>query len=329
MSRNTFRGALPHVAEMRRILAVMEGMSDVVATLPEVLDEPRIYLSAAQAEKCRQYPRLSNLVLPGWVKLSLVSDALGFGKAGIDSALQYTQQVPWLWATEFENVHSTWNFVEPHITIDGQEYKDSETYYKAEQDKLPFSRANGVIWDSKKVKVMTRAVTAKFNNSAEARQLLISTHPFPLLSIKNDSFWGFDARYGDQNMLAQKNMLAQILMDLRQKYVNGELVSGAELAHVPSPHMRDHGLALLEQKNMLAQILMDLRHGQSPPMRDQERPPGYVPSPHMRDHFCANNTYFVRTDTASTTWTRSRTPSASVRNARGTAPTSPNLSPTP
>ena len=38
MSRNTFRGPLPHVAEMRRILAVMEGMSDVVATLPEVVD---------------------------------------------------------------------------------------------------------------------------------------------------------------------------------------------------------------------------------------------------------------------------------------------------
>ena len=279
MSRNTFRGALPHVAEMRRILAVMEGMSDVVATLPEVVDEPRIYLSAAQAQICRRYPTLSNLVLPGWVKLSLVSDALGFGQAGIDFALQHTQQVPWLWATEFENVHSTWNFVEPHITIDGQAYQDSETYYKAEQEKLPFSPANKVIWDSKKVEVMTRAVTAKFNKSAEARQLLISTHPFPLLSIKNDSFWGFDARHGGQNMLAQ------ILMDLRQKYVNGELVSGAELAHVPSPHMRDHGPAS--------------RHGQSPPMRDQERPPGYVPSPHMRDHFCANNPYFVCTDTAS------------------------------
>ena len=230
MLRNKFRGPLPHVAEMRRILAVMEGMSDVVATLPEVLDEPRIYLSAAQAEKCRRYPTLSNLVLPGWVKLSLVADTLGFGQAGIDFALQHTQQVPWLWATEFENVHTTWHFDEPHITIDGQEYKDSETYYKAEQQKLPISPANKAIWDSKKVEVMTRAVTAKFNNSAEARQLLISTHPFPLLSIKNDSFWGFHARDGG------RNMLAQILIDLRQKYVNQNRPPG----YFPSPHMREH-----------------------------------------------------------------------------------------
>ena len=189
-------------------------MPEVVATLPQILDEPRIYLSAAQAGVCANYPTLSHLVLPGWVKLSLVADALGYGQAGINLALQHTQQVPWLWATEFENVHTTWRFVEPRITIYGQQYADSEAYYKAEKWKLPISAA--VIWDAKKVEVMTRAVTAKFQNSEEARQLLISTHPFPLLSIKNDPFWGFDARQGGQNMLAV------ILMDLRQKYVNGE-----------------------------------------------------------------------------------------------------------
>ena len=189
-------------------------MPEVVATLPQILDEPRIYLSAAQAGVCANYPTLSHLVLPGWVKLSLVADALGYGQAGINLALQHTQQVPWLWATEFENVHTTWRFVEPRITIYGQQYADSEAYYKAEKWKLPISAA--VIWDAKKVEVMTRAVTAKFQNSEEVRQLLISTHPFPLLSIKNDPFWGFDARQGGQNMLAV------ILMDLRQKYVNGE-----------------------------------------------------------------------------------------------------------
>ena len=223
------------IDKMRHILAVMQGMPEVVATFPQVLDEPRIYLSAAQAGVCANYPTLSHLVLPGWVKLSLVSDALGFGQVGINLALQHTKQEPWLWATEFENVHTTWSFAEPSITISGQQYADSEAYYKAEQRKLPISAANQVIWDAKKVEVMTRAVTAKFQKSEDARQLLISTHPFPLLSIKPDEFWGFDARNGG------RNMLAQILMDLRQKYVNGEPVTGPGSGYVPSPHLRDHG----------------------------------------------------------------------------------------
>ena len=223
------------IDKMRRILALMQAMPEVVATFPQVLDEPRIYLSAAQGGVCSNLPALSHLVLPGWVKLSLVSDALVFGQTGINLALRHTQGVPWLWATEFENVHSTWRFEEPRITIYGQGYPDCEAYYKAEQAKLPISDENQVRWDTMKVEVMTRAVTAKFQKSAEARQLLISTHPFPLLSIKPDAFWGFDPVSGGQNMLAQ------ILMDLRQKYVNGESVTGPGAGYVPSPNLRDHG----------------------------------------------------------------------------------------
>lgn len=62
---------------------------------------------------------------------------------------------------------------------------------------------------------MKRAIAAKFEKSPEAKRLLISTHPFPLLSIKDDTFWGFHPVRGGQNMLAQ------LLMDLRKRYVEG------------------------------------------------------------------------------------------------------------
>jgi hypothetical protein len=51
---------------MRNVLEVMRGMSDLIPHFPTVLDEPRIYLSTAQADICRRNPVLSHLVLPGW-----------------------------------------------------------------------------------------------------------------------------------------------------------------------------------------------------------------------------------------------------------------------
>ena len=39
---------------------------------------------------------------------------------------------PYLWATEFENVHSLWRYKEPPITIDGRTYRWSEDFYRAQ-----------------------------------------------------------------------------------------------------------------------------------------------------------------------------------------------------
>jgi predicted NAD-dependent protein-ADP-ribosyltransferase YbiA (DUF1768 family) len=202
------------IARMRNVLEVMQGMSDIIPHFPTVLDEPRIYLSTAQADICSRNPLLSHLVLPGWVKLRLVADALGHGQAGITNALHSTGQLPWLWATEFENVHTTWRFDEPAITIYDVPYPNSERYYKSQQNPV-HSAANAAAWELVKVDVMKRAIAAKFEKSPEAKRLLISTHPFPLLSIKDDTFWGFHPVRGGQNMLAQ------LLMDLRKRYVEG------------------------------------------------------------------------------------------------------------
>jgi predicted NAD-dependent protein-ADP-ribosyltransferase YbiA (DUF1768 family) len=202
------------IQKMKNILAIMENMGDVIPQFPTTLDEPRIYLSRAQTDICKRNDKLKHLVLPGWVRLRLVADALDYGQDGINRAMEYTGHKPWLWATEFENVHTTWKFEEPRLNIGGKEYKDSETYYKSQQDPVR-SVAKAAEWDLKKEEVMRKAVWAKFEASQEARDLLISTHPHPLLSIKDDTFYGFHPEYGGQNKLAE------ILMDLRQKYVDG------------------------------------------------------------------------------------------------------------
>ena len=60
--------------------------------------------------------------LPCWVPQRVVASAFGYDAAGIDLALQggYGQDRPYLWATEFENVHTNWDFREPSVTVSGK-----------------------------------------------------------------------------------------------------------------------------------------------------------------------------------------------------------------
>lgn len=185
-------------------------MDKTVGASTTVLDEPRIYLSRAQAEVCAKHQVLQHLVLPGWVSQRLLAEAFGHPPSGIENALNSTQGEPWLWATEFENVHSTWKFAEPRLVIDGHEYTDSETYYHSQKPQ-PF---DAELWKSQRVGVMRKAVAAKFAASDEARALLLASHPHRLLSVKPDAFWGFHPVTGGENMLAV------LLMELRDGYVS-------------------------------------------------------------------------------------------------------------
>jgi hypothetical protein len=116
------------IQKMKNILSIMENMGDIIPQFPVVLDEPHIYLSRSQTDTCKRNDKLKNLVLPDWVSLRLVVDTLKDGQDGIHHEVEYMGHKPWLWSTEFENVHMTWNFEEPRLTIDDKEYKDSETY---------------------------------------------------------------------------------------------------------------------------------------------------------------------------------------------------------
>jgi predicted NAD-dependent protein-ADP-ribosyltransferase YbiA (DUF1768 family) len=145
---------------------------------------------------CAGLPELAHLALPGWVRQRLVADALRFSHDGVESALNSMGGRAWVWATEFENVHEMWRFAEPRLRIDGVTYANSEAYFHAQKPR-PFDDA---VWRGKRVGVMKKGLRAKFLASKEAREVLLKSHPHPLLSIKNDAFWGFDPRFGGENM---------------------------------------------------------------------------------------------------------------------------------
>jgi len=187
----------------------------VPEALPETLPEPLVYLSARQRLVVQRYRELQDLVddLPCWVPHRRIAQALGHDESGIRLAMESLQGRPYVWATEFENVHSVWRYQEPTLTIDGKKYPNSEEYFHSQKPQ-PFDKA---LWDGGlRVEVMQRGVRAKLLADDELRALLLSTHPHPLLSLKPDAFWGFDPRRGGENMLAR------LLMTLRAEFLREE-----------------------------------------------------------------------------------------------------------
>ena len=54
--------------------------------------------------------------LPGWIPAYIVAGELGFNAKGIDRVVEVLQGRPYVWTTEFENVHTTWEFSESEIS---------------------------------------------------------------------------------------------------------------------------------------------------------------------------------------------------------------------
>ena len=179
-------------------------------TLPNILpnNEPYYYLSKEQRSICESIDALRSYIphLPCWAPHRVISNALGYGEIGIHNALQRSDfEQPYVWATEFENVHSTWNFDEPQIIVDGIQYEGSEAYYHS-QKPFPF---DSQLWHRQRDNVMKIAVYHKFTTSTLLKDLLLSTHNHPLLSIKRDRYWGvLPSGEGE-------NKLAVLLMELR------------------------------------------------------------------------------------------------------------------
>jgi len=205
-------------------LYAMSAPSDFLERLPTELpeNEPYYYLSAAQRRICERSTVLAPYAshLPGWVPHRRVADALHHSHAGIEGALRKSDGQPYVWATEFENVHTYWKYREPSLTIDGKSYHCSEDFFH-KQKPNPFDKE---LWVGKgpglgrRDQVMQKGVRAKFTDPA-LQELLLASHPHPLLSIKGDDYWG--VRPSGQG----HNMLARLLMELRE-----ELVVGSTLA---------------------------------------------------------------------------------------------------
>jgi len=98
--------------------------------------------------------------LPGWNPVYIVAGALGFDAKGIDRVVEDLQGRPYVWATEFENVHTRWEFSEPEITVQGNTYSYTESFYHA-QKPFPFDESE---WLTCRVAAMREGLRQKFLN---------------------------------------------------------------------------------------------------------------------------------------------------------------------
>ena len=124
------------------------------------------------------------------------------------------------------------NFAPFPISLDGERWPTTEHYFQAAKFdkadyKLKIRRANSPMeaarlgrdrkqkirrdWESVKVGIMRDALLAKFTQHDELRALLLSTGEAKIVEhTENDSFWG------DGGDGSGKNMLGQILMQVRE-----------------------------------------------------------------------------------------------------------------
>ena len=192
----------PHLRKRPRSDSASARPPDLLRELPvRGLRDPHIYLSAAQRDACARVPSLRAYAayLPGWLPHRVIATALGYTHECINRAVARLGGKPYVWATDFENVHDFWECAEPRLVIGGCEYVNSEAYFHAQKPR-PWDAA---AWDERRVDVMRTGIAAKLHASAAVRDILAATHNYPLLSIKNDTFWGFDPRAGGENMLAR------------------------------------------------------------------------------------------------------------------------------
>jgi len=183
--------------------------------LPIVIREPLVYLSVAQKETIyRSCPSIRNWCLPTWAPQSLIAKDLGFHREGVRKGLEHTSGTPYVWATEFENVHMFWTFEEPEIEVadNDQVWKNVEHWYQSCKPQ-PFDNEQ---WKLRRDEVMMQGLRGKLNASPEVRKLLLDTGHHPLVSLKNDKYWGVHPTKGG------KNRLGELWMELRAELQENE-----------------------------------------------------------------------------------------------------------
>jgi ribA/ribD-fused uncharacterized protein len=125
------------------------------------------------------------------------------------------------------------NFAPYPITVRGQRWPTSEHFFQAQKfegekvreairgvkspmiaARLGRDRKHRLRrdWDSARVQVMREALSAKFTQHADLRELLLSTGDATIVEhTERDDFWG------DGGDGSGKNMLGRLLMDLRDE----------------------------------------------------------------------------------------------------------------
>mmetsp|Transcript_63366 Transcript_63366/g.141146 ORF Transcript_63366/g.141146 Transcript_63366/m.141146 type:complete len:249 (-) Transcript_63366:108-854(-) len=213
------------------------------------LKEPLYYLSPAQSEIVRKKGLTAAVEAAGGLTQRAdgnlgcylfhrdVAAALGFNLDGIEMAKE--RFGAYVWCTEFENVHSTWNFREPGFDFAGLHFSGPEQLFQLHKYGPPTSEAFQVHapafagataemafalgrevrpfpegWDDMRDDVMRAVLRAKFAHPG-LRHLLLTTYPHPLVSVKPDRYWG--AGIDGQG----RNRLGELLVELRDELHGG------------------------------------------------------------------------------------------------------------
>jgi ribA/ribD-fused uncharacterized protein len=207
------------------------------------IDEAQYYVSCRpEPNQLRAMPELEGLLdsvkLPCWLPHRRLADALGHSHEAIEAA-EAACGGGYCWASEFENVHTLWPVRERGFYVGGVRFAGPEQYYQVHKhtdaalwpsETTPaFEQALREVaeateegaywwgsgcslrpdWDTAQLQVMKQAIGSKFRADPKLRELLISTAPAPLASVKHDRFWGIGMDGRGQNMLPK------LLMELR------------------------------------------------------------------------------------------------------------------
>ncbi len=100
--------------------------------------------------------------LPWWIPARAIADALGYDHSGINLALSTITvgtHTGYLWATEFENVYSLWEYNEAEITVYSIQYSCPEEYYYAQK---PFLN-DDTVWCAQRENMMEKGLRAELD----------------------------------------------------------------------------------------------------------------------------------------------------------------------
>lgn len=155
----------------------------------------------------------------------MVAAFFGHSDTGIRNVLERLHR-NYMWATEFENVHTNWDFVEIPIQKNNKTFQTVEHLY---QETKPKDEADHSLETThNRCRVMREAVHLKFTkgqNSDYLLNLLASTYPHALVSIKPDPLWGIQVDGIGQNKLGmileklREEVIVQMSKQLRNEYI--------------------------------------------------------------------------------------------------------------
>lgn len=226
---------------LKELPAKAEDLKESMVFLRRESREKLTAVSKSVAEPIVDDPMYTSQRSSIWASYRFVNQTMSHQdeKLSIDAieAVEKHHGCPFVWATEFGNVHVVFPFDEPILTIDGKEYSSVEMYFQSmksfglDSHDQSVSEMQGASplecwsignkygmradWNEARPSIMKKALQAKFGANAENRSaqhlflhdLLLSTAPHKIVQFKpTDAIWGSGPDGKGQNLLGQMIM---------------------------------------------------------------------------------------------------------------------------